>query len=454
MSRSYRFWRRLVRWWFTLRSRRIRLLGGEKLPLTGPTLLAVNHPASLVDALILVAAFDRPVSCLLAEKLLRGFWRGLLARRLGVISYEIGESSGEGAPGRQALEACCDALAREAVMAVFAEQQAARSPEQSTLALTAASVALEAEARYGAGQHGVALLPVHLYSPGARSQSRELLIYLDSPLLPREHLIPGRDLPRQSRALAAILEGRLRENAFCLLPEDLKLFTSDLEEILRVNLEEDWASRANWKQKVEGFQLSAFVVEWADQVNYLNPGRLVALRESLEALREMRRRAALRQSEVEAAHRWLDSPLRRGWVWCESLLGSIVAFYGLLNHLLVLLILSWTGLLKSENEGDRRREWWNRGVVVAACYVMQVLLVAYLLGRSWAGYYAPTLPLSGLYLWRYLWLLRHRTRVAFLALLVPGQARKLSRMRQKFVAELNEALSAQAEPLEATKAFG
>ena len=293
LSRSYRFWRGLVRGWFALSFRRIRLLGGEKLPLTGPTLLAVNHPASFLDALILVAAIDRPVSCLLGQKLIRGFWPGLLARRLGMIPYGIGESSGgapepgSGAPMGPALEACCDALAREGAVAVFAEPQAANS--KGGLALTAASIAIEAEGRQ-ASRLGLVLLPLHLYLPVKQSPSRELLIYADAPLPPGEHVIPGRELMGQSRALAALLESRFRENAFRLQPEDLKLFTSDLEEILRANLEEDWASRANWKQKVEGFQLSGFVAEWAEQVNYLNPGRLVALRESLEAWRETRRR--------------------------------------------------------------------------------------------------------------------------------------------------------------------
>jgi hypothetical protein len=197
--------------------------------------------------------------------------------------------------------------------------------------------------------------------------------------------------------------------------------------------------------------LSGFAAAWAEQANYLHPGRLVALREALEAFRESRRRGALRQAEVEAAHAWLDSPLRRGWVWFESVVGWPVALCGLTNHLLVLLILFWAGLLDRGNDRDQKKVWLSRSVVLVGCYAVQILLVAYLLGRSVAGYYAPTLPLTGLYLWRYLWLLRHRTRVAFLALLLPAKARRLRRRRQKFVAELSEVLQAHAELLGLTK---
>jgi hypothetical protein len=332
--------------------------------------------------------------------------------------------------------------------------------EQAEFALTAASIAMEAEVRQSRkGGPGLVVFPVHLYLPVERSQSSELLIYLDSPLLPREHLIPGGDLAvpqARERALGALLESRWRESPFGLQAEDLKRFTSDLEELLRANLEEDWASRANWKQKVDGFQLSGFVAAWAEQANFLHPGRLVGLREALEAFRESRRRSALRQAEVEAAracHAGAGSALRRGWVWFESVVGWPLALYGLSNHLLALLILLWAGLLKRENDRDQRMAWFSRGVVLVGCYAVQILLVAYLLGRSLAGYYAPTLPVTGLYLWRYLWLLRHRTRVAFLALLLPAQARRLRRRRQRFVAELSETLQAHAELLGVTKVY-
>jgi hypothetical protein len=270
------------------------------------------------------------------------------------------------------------------------------------------------------------------------------------PGLPAETSAPAGDLQASTRALGALLQSRWQENPFGLPAEDLKRFASDLEEVLRTNLEEDWASRTNWKQKVEGFQLSGFAAAWAEQANYLHPGRLAALRETLEAFRASRRRYALRQAEVEAARAWLGSPLRRGWVWFESAVGWPVALYGLGNHLLALLILLWTGLLEKENDRDRSMEWLSRGVTLLGCYAVQILLVDYLLGRSWAGYYAPTLPLTGLYLWRYLWLLRHRTRVAFRALLLPRQARRLRRRRQEFVAELNQTLQAHAVSLGVT----
>jgi len=85
--------------------------------------------------------------------------------------------------------------------------------------------------------------------------------------------------------------------------------------------------------------------------------------------------------------------------------------------------------------------------VVLGCYAVQVFLVAHFWGRRAAGYYAPTLPLSGLYLWRYAWLLRHRTRIAFLSLNLSAETAKAKRLRKDLLHEINVALDHHAEEL-------
>jgi hypothetical protein len=74
------------------------------------------------------------------------------------------------------------------------------------------------------------------------------------------------------------------------------------------------------------------------------------------------------------------------------------------------------------------------------CYVVQVFLVAHFWGRRAAGYYAPTLPLSALYLWRYAWLLRHQTRIAFLSFKLSAETARTKRLRIHFLYEINRVL--------------
>jgi 1-acyl-sn-glycerol-3-phosphate acyltransferase len=407
------------------------------MPAAAPALLAVSHPPSFLDALILVASHDGPVRCLVPRRVLRGAWRRFLARRLGMIPYDP-EAQGSGS----VLEASCEVLARREALAVFADSAGSKAREVGQLGREVATLALEAEARHS-GRLELAIFPIHLFCPKTRSQG-DLLVYVDAPIDPQEYL--GREAgvsPGGARALAERIEMASEENAFRLQPQGLKQFLADLEETLRSELEEDWASRPGWKQKVEGFELSRFVADWTEQINHLDPGQLVALREAVAEYREGRRRWSLDEFYAEAGGEWLRLPWRRLLIWVESAIGLPVAVFGLVNHLLAWLLLSWFGLLKKEQAS--KTDWLLRTLVVLGCYTGQVLLCAGWLGRAVAGYYAPSLPLAGCYLWRYDWLVRERTRRALAVLRHPTQAAKLRRKRKKLIDELDRALQLQAE---------
>jgi hypothetical protein len=280
------------------------------------------------------------------------------------------------------------------------------------------------------------------------THARELLIDIDQPETAQDYISRAGGTPHdQVQELAKLLERRCQENSFRLQPADLAEFLGDLEQALRDDFQEERASHPAGKQKQDGFELSRFVVEWAEEMNYLHPGLLVSLRESLQAWREARRLGSLHRLEVEGAGAWLNGPVGRGIVWLESVAGFAVASYGLLNHLVAISLLYLMGLLKKESDRGRIMPWLARGLVVLGCYAVEVFLVAHSWGRRAAGYYAPTLPLSGLYLWRYAWLLRHRTRIAFLSLNLSAETAKAKRLRKDLLHEINVALDHHAEEL-------
>jgi len=65
----------------------------------GPALLIVSHPEGFLDALILVAGFERQVRCLVPARLVKGLLPTFLARGLGMICYTPGNRAA-------ALETC------------------------------------------------------------------------------------------------------------------------------------------------------------------------------------------------------------------------------------------------------------------------------------------------------------------------------------------------------------
>lgn len=435
---SQGIFRWLVRRWFALTRRKVRLLEAAEDGAEGPTLFVVSHPAGFLHALALLTAVDRPVHCLLPQKLISGFLARFIARQLGFIPDERANPTAE-LTSPEAIAV----LASGGAVVVFADQNSPGAAAAAALASTAATIVSSAE-----GQHpgiNVTVYPVHLFLPQPPASSREILIYVDSPLVRSEPLATALSPDTITDAFVTALESRFRDNAFRLRPADLDYFLVDLEGVLRTGLQEDWASRPDWKQDTEGFVLSRLVTEWVNQTNYLNPERLIALRKSLDDYRALQRRCALREFEVDQG----NSPLRSGWrraiLWLETLLGLPFAFYGLLNHLLIVLTLFPAGSFKKENGRARYTEWTIRSAVALGFYAVQIFLVAHWWGRAAGGYYAPTLPLSGLYLWRYQGLVRTRARPLVVSLTIPGLARKIKRSRHALLEELDRALASYEE---------
>jgi hypothetical protein len=287
----------------------------------------------------------------------------------------------------------------------------------------------------------VAVHPVHLCLPEAAAGSREILIYVDSVVMRPEALFLAAPSVGTS-ALATALEARFRENPFQLRPADVEYFLTDLEEVLRTGLQEDWASRPDWKQDAEGFGLSRLVTGWANQTNFLHPDQLIALRRSLDDYRHLRRQCARRELEIAGGGSPLSSVWRRALLWLETLLGLPVALYGLLNHLAIGLALWRAGSLRRRSSRTPAAEWTVRAAVTLGFYALQILLVAHWRGRAAAGYYAPTLPVSGFYLWRYARLVRPQARLLLVSLTLPSLTRRIQRLQYALLAELDQTLTA------------
>jgi hypothetical protein len=421
-----------------LTRRKIRLLHAGEITAEGPVLFAVSHPAGFLHALVLSVAMERPVRCLLPANLARGPVAQFLARRLDIILYESEKPISE-APLGQAV----DVLAVGGALVVFADQKAAGEDAPGTAASTAASLVERAEAHHAGPR--VAVQPVHFFLPESTTPSREILIYVDSVMARPEGQSAALEGDSGGAGLAAALEARFQENAFQLRPADLEYFLADLEEVLRAGLQEDWASRPDWKQDTEGFVLSRMVTEWVKQTNYLNPGHLVALRQSLDDYRRLQKQCALRELEVEGGATPLGSGWQRAGLWIETLLGLPIALYGALNHWAIALTLFLAGSFKRHRSRAPATEWAIRVAVTLGFYVLQVFLVAHWRGRAAAGYYAPTLPFSGWYLWRYVGLVRPQARLLFISVTIPGLTRKIDRLRHALLEDLDRTLTSYEE---------
>jgi 1-acyl-sn-glycerol-3-phosphate acyltransferase len=422
---GYRLMRRLLRLWFRLFLPRVRLLGASDRAAPAGGMLLVWHPASFLDAMVLVSVLDMPVHAVLPRDLMQGFFRGRLAEVLRMIPLE------EGPEGiRDALDECIGLAADGECVLIFGEQ---------TLRKLAGSLPRQLAEQLARGNAPeVSVVPVYLFVPFQRAQSAEILIYIDEALSIKadaEEAVKAEKLRKQ-------LEESSGQGRFSLREADMREFLADLEKILVQNLAEDWAARKNWKQHVEGFRLSGLACEWVQGLNRRDPGRLVALREMLATLREAARIRSLHEIELQ-----LNSAKMKSWgwqfaVWTETLAGFPIALFGAINHAIALGILKAAGFLRSGPERNPALAWGVRGMIVVATYVLQVALVYHFRGRGAAGYYAPALPVTGLYLWRYAWLVKNRLRLAFLGMRVRGENENVGRLRRLLVEEVSKGTAA------------
>ncbi|MGH9342267.1 MAG: lysophospholipid acyltransferase family protein, partial [Terriglobia bacterium] len=431
-SGVYRFVRGGLRLWFSLIFRRLRVLQEASLPRSGPVLLVVNHPPGFVEALVLVAALKRRVHCLLDQALLTGPFERLTARALGMIPYEF-----QGEDWAAVLESVCKIFSKEGIALIFVRPPvAAASAATRGFAPEAAEVALEAEA-YLSREVPLPVFPTHLFLPAPPSTAGEILIHIDHSLSTQGAPWHAQeDLDKGIRMLDEEIEKACCAGPFRLQPDQVEQFIAGLETIMREDFSESWSHRANWKQKVEDFDLSPYLIRLTHRLNYGNPGRLAALNEALRNYQERKRRMALGALKAQTAGAWHKNGWRRLAVWVEAAAGFPVAVYGLVNLLVAWFVLGVTGLLKNGLWEASPKEWATRVLIALACYAGQVALVAHFLPREEAGYYAPSLLLSGAYLLRYLWLLEHRISILVGAMDGRGRADRLRRLRKSLIGEL------------------
>lgn len=420
---SYRIIRSTVRSWLALSRRSVRVLGAERLP-TSAAILYVCHPADFDDALMLVAAFDRPVTCVIG--------RGETAGRQSMIESGLGmiatpSSNATDAPGwHAALRSCTAAFTAGGLALVFSGSDAdtGRSSPEFDAAL---NLACEAWTSAFPEQIPV-VVPVHRFRPEARAQ--EALIHIGETVRLDADEDPGLLLQQVKAAVETI------HNVFALDATLLGRLMRDVERDLRERLQQQWASRSGRPRKTDGFRLSPFAAETLRRVNRDEPEELVALTAMSDTEREARRECALAQLRAEIEVKQF-STAQRLFGWMESVLGFPVALYGAVNHLIIAALLLVCGLLKRDAQ-PQLGPWVARGVIVFGCYAGQVALVDHFFGRAAAGYYAVTLPVSGAYLLRYLWLVQRRTRV----LLAGTRGAMLSKVADKNRARFFEKLDA------------
>jgi glycerol-3-phosphate O-acyltransferase / dihydroxyacetone phosphate acyltransferase len=150
-----------LRWYYA----DVTFVGAERIPETGPILVAVNHPNALVDVLVAGRATPRQLSFTAKATLFANPVTALFLRWIGVLplrraSDEAGKGPVDPSRNAESFAAVADALARSAAVLIFPEGKSHDEPALAPARTGAARMAIQA--REARNVSGIRVVPIGL----------------------------------------------------------------------------------------------------------------------------------------------------------------------------------------------------------------------------------------------------------------------------------------------------
>ncbi len=326
----YALVRSLVRGLLALFYSRVDMVGRERIPATGPLIVAANHHNSLVDAMLLLAFVPRRVRALAKAPLFGHPLVGPFLRLVGGLPVHRRQEAGNDPARNAELFAATTATLRSGgAILIFPEGRTQPEPVLMTLRTGAARMLLAAAD--GEGSSPVVLLPVGLvfHEPGTFRSGRALVL-VGSPIATDDaRTLAALGSPEEA---ARLLTDRLTEALRTLIVEADDLTTLRLlglvEELWHEEggeLPGDEAARVAWLQRV---------MRTYHSVGGRDPARVAAFRQALESFAgeiEQAGIAARQLSREYSPGAVVRFALREG---VALLLGAPLALCGIVAHVI------------------------------------------------------------------------------------------------------------------------
>lgn len=161
--------------------RRVDVVGLENVPEAGPVLLVANHFNSLVDPMLVMATFGRPVVFVAKSTLWKVPVLKAILNTLGVVPVvRRADVAGEGEPGgadrnEKSFARLADVLRDGGVVLIFPEGRSHSEPRLSAVKTGAARILLQSGAK-------AAVLPVGLWFVKKEEFRSDVLVQVGAPL--------------------------------------------------------------------------------------------------------------------------------------------------------------------------------------------------------------------------------------------------------------------------------
>jgi 1-acyl-sn-glycerol-3-phosphate acyltransferase len=251
----------------------IEISGIERVPATGPVMLAVNHPNGLIDPLFLLCLSPRPVSFLAKAPLFEMPVIGWFVKALGSIPvYRRQDGGFDRAKNRQTFGRARSILSSGGAIAIFPEGASHGDPKLRPIKTGAARIALGASS-ISQDDPPLTIVPLGIYYTAKRIFRSSALLYFGEPIsVAPAQLNPEGEPPSDSvRALTGRIE---------LALSDVTLQADEHEALALVaRAEEVFSSedRGLADRLVDRFELRRRIMAGYAALRTLAPERLAAI---------------------------------------------------------------------------------------------------------------------------------------------------------------------------------
>ena len=314
--------RRVVRVYYP----RIEISGGEKIPATGPVLLAANHANSLIDPVLLGIVARRPVHFLSKAPLFDVPVLGAILRSLGMIpAFRGSDDATQVKRNLESLAAGAADLVQGGAIGIFPEDKSHDLPRVEQVRSGAARIAVQA-AKDGA--RGLKIIPVGINFQRKESFRSAVWVRIGEPLDVNAALeAHAGEEKKAMRALTNDLDRGLKETVIHLDDAQWEPYLNDLEHLLPAPPQRGAGPIAALRQRKR----------LADAINYFQerfPERAAAMAASIQKYRELLAAEGLEIRSPIMRFRRLRLTAQMAWEGFWLLLWFLPALFGTLHHLL------------------------------------------------------------------------------------------------------------------------
>lgn len=424
--------------------RRVDVIGAERVPRTGPLIVAANHHNALVDGVLLLAVWPRRLVSVAKAPLFSNPLIGPFLRLLGALPVHRRQEGGTD-PARNAalFEASSATLRGGQAILIFPEGVSQPEPQLMPLRTGAARMLLAAE---GDGVGPVTLLPVGLmfHEPGT-FRTGWALVSVGEPVPAADCVALARAEPEEAaRRLTARL-GEAMRGLIALVDDRQTLrLVEHAERLWRQERGGEWdaPARADWRRRA------------TRAYRYLSrhdPARISLLRGQMERYIKDLDEAGLRTAVL------LKPPapsvaLRFAGAQLAALLGGLpLALWGLASHAPPY-GLTWAAARLLRPSGDVEATY--KLVAGVVLYPLAWIAEAWLLwrvgGAGWLAVFLVLLAPGGFFAISWSERLRRlyrETRALLRLVLDRDLARHLAQRRREILAEMDGAVARVPEPV-------